>query len=142
MFYSIIKVKKCFILLELTCFCFPLHICTIFLKLSFRSKIVIHRIKDHAFSILLIAISVYSCFMAILFRLQEKTYDHAVERFTMRKDPLPNFFRISNVMLCCRKIFRFPRRPHCHIVNQACCQLNVMHKNNDLIIFIVILKAD
>ena len=85
---------------------------------------------------------VYSCFMAILFRLQEKTYDHAVERFTMRKDPLPNFLRISNVMLCCRKIFRFPRRPHCHIVNQACCQLNVMHKNNDLIIFIVILKAD
>ena len=84
---------------------------------------------------------VYSCFMAIFFRLQQKTYDHAVERFTMRKDPLLNFFRISNVMLCCRKIFRFPRRPHCHIVNQACCQLNVMHKNNDLIIFIVILKA-
>ena len=24
------------------------------------------------------------------------------------------FFCISNVMLCCRKIFRFPRRPHCH----------------------------
>ena len=41
---------------------------------------------------------VYSCFMAIVFRLQEKTYDHAVERFTMLKDPLRNFFVL--VMLC------------------------------------------
>ena len=84
---------------------------------------------------------VYICFMAILFRLQEKTYDHAVERFTMRKDPLPNFFVL--VMLCAAVgKFSASHVDHIVIVNQACCQLNVMRKNNDLIIFIVMLKAD
>ena len=84
---------------------------------------------------------VYICFMAILFRLQEKTYDHAVERFTMRKDPLPNFFVL--VMLCSAVgKFSASHVDDIVIVNQACCQLNVMRKNNDLIIFIVMLKAD
>ena len=56
----------------------------------------------------------------------------------MRKDPL----RI--LVMLCSVVGKFSAShvDHIVIVNQTCCQLNVMHKNNDLIIFIVILKAD
>ena len=52
-------------------------------------------------------------------------------------------FRLCVVMLCSAVgKFSASHVDHIVIVNQACSQLNVMRKNNDLIIFIVILKAD
>ena len=67
---------------------------------------------------------------------------------TMRSKGLPcekTLFQIFFVLVMfCSVVGEFSAShvDHIIIVNQTCCQLNVMHKNNDLIIFIVILKAD
>ena len=67
---------------------------------------------------------------------------------TMRSKGLPcekTLFQICFVLvMLCSAVEKFSAShvDHVVIVNQACCQLNVMHKNNDLIIFIVILKVD
>ena len=67
---------------------------------------------------------------------------------TTRSKGLPcekTLFQIFFVLvMLCSVVGKFSAShvDHIVIVNQTCRQLNVMHKNNDLIIFIVILKAD